>query len=340
MNILLRMYPGDAWAFLIANVLVQVTVVILAAWLLARLVSRWNAAWRHSLYLVALISVLAAPVLSWTMQTTGMAMVTLRSSAPIAPSVEPAYVPTIPIPASSLVPMPATPHVTVSLTRPKVEGFVQGALPEEPPALSFLDILRTVGTVALMIWLSGLVLLSARWRHGLYVIAVLRRTTQPLDCEPLAEPLRQVRRALGTDRLPAIAVSAALDRPVMIGLIRPLVILPQEVLRTMHGPELSDVLVHECAHAVCRHQVVGLLQRVAGILFWPHPLVHLLNRELARAREEVCDNYVLRRSNAPRYARTLLELSQLLVGVSMKPTALGLFHCHWKLEERVADLLD
>ena len=48
MNILLHMYPGDAWAFLIANVLVQVTVVILAARLLARLGSRWNAAWRHS----------------------------------------------------------------------------------------------------------------------------------------------------------------------------------------------------------------------------------------------------------------------------------------------------
>ena len=40
MSILLRMYPGDAWALLIANVLVQVTVVILAAWLVARVAGR------------------------------------------------------------------------------------------------------------------------------------------------------------------------------------------------------------------------------------------------------------------------------------------------------------
>ena len=82
MSLLLRMYPGDAWGFLIANVLVQVTVVILAAWLLARLGSRWNAAWRHSIYLVALICVLASPVLSWVMQATGIALVTLRPPVP------------------------------------------------------------------------------------------------------------------------------------------------------------------------------------------------------------------------------------------------------------------
>jgi beta-lactamase regulating signal transducer with metallopeptidase domain len=126
----------------------------------------------------------------------------------------------------------------------------------------------------------------------------------------------------------------------MVGVIRPLVILPQKVLGTLAERELADVLVHECAHAICRHQVVSVLQRLAGMFFWPHPLVHSLNRELARAREEVCDNYVLRRSAAPNYARTLLELSQLLVGVSAKPTALGLFHCHWRLEDRIADLLD
>ena len=188
----------------------------------------------------------------------------------------------------------------------------------------------------MVIWPLGMALLLARWCHGLCLVARLRRTAQPLDCMPMAGLLQKVRQVLGAAKLPPMATSEGLDLPVMVGLVRPLVILPENVQQTLDEQKLADVLVHECAHAVCRHQVVGLLQRLAALLFWPHPLVHLLNRELSRAREEVCDNYVIRRGDAPRYARTLLELSELLVGVSPKPAALGLFHCRWRLEDRIA----
>ena len=118
MSTLLRMYyPGDAWVFLIANVLVQVTVVILTARLLARLGSRWNAAWRHSIYLVALICVLASPVLSWAMQATGIALVKLRPSVPTAP----AGISMAHTPESSRIETPTTPQLATSHTHLEAE---------------------------------------------------------------------------------------------------------------------------------------------------------------------------------------------------------------------------
>jgi hypothetical protein len=130
MSVLLRMCPGDAWAFLIANVLFQVTVVILTAWLLARLMSRWNAAWRHSIYVVAVVCVLASPVLSWVMQTTGIALVTLRSSVPTAPEAEPARIPMAHIPESSPIETPAAPQVAARRASLEAENPVQGSQPE------------------------------------------------------------------------------------------------------------------------------------------------------------------------------------------------------------------
>ena len=340
MNILLRMYPGDACALLIANVLVQVAVVSLTAGLVARLGTRWNAAWRYSVYCVAIVCVLSSPLLSCVMQATGMAMVTLRPSTRAATSAEPAQIPISQVSQASLGPLPAAPLLAESSPHPQAEILRQELRPASPSTHSLPDILRAFTAVGLMIWLLGMALLLARWCYGLRLIALLRRASQPLDCEAMVAVLHEVRRNLGVERLPPLAVSVHLDRPVMVGLVRPLVILPEDVLRNLHGPELGDVLVHECAHVICRHQAVGLLQRLAGMLFWPHPLVYLLNAHLARAREEVCDNYVLRRRAAPCYARTLLELSQLFVNSSPQPTALGLFSCRWRLEDRVANLLD
>ena len=349
MNILMHMYPGDAGGFLIAQVLVQITVVILMARLLARLGSRWNAAWRHSIYLVALLCVLASPLLSWVMQETGITLVALKSSGPKAALAEPRQTPLLHNPQFDVIDSPALePSTATAAVQPitadggpsAARSSEQEPRPKTPPAISLADILRAIGGGGLLVWLLGAAWLLMRWCHGLRRVAALRRGAQSLDRASIAELLRQVRHALGVDRLPPLVTSTGVDRPIMVGLVHPLVILPENVLKALPRADLADILIHECAHAVCRHQLVGLLQRLAGTLFWPHPLVHLLNRELARAREEICDNYVLRHGDAPHYARTLLELSQSLVAVSPKPVALGLFHCHWKLEDRIADLLD
>ena len=82
------------------------------------------------------------------------------------------------------------------------------------------------------------------------------------------------------------------------------------------------------------------MQRLAAVVYWPYPPVHFLNRRLALAREEVCDNYVLREGDAPSYAETLLAISQSFFSKRPHPTALGLFHPYGRLERRVVELLN
>ena len=134
--------------------------------------------------------------------------------------------------------------------------------------------------------------------------------------------------------------SAAIDGPVVVGLVRPRVILPDGLAESLPSDPLRDVLIHECAHIARLDAWVGLLQRLAGALFWPHPLVYYANGQLSRAREEVCDNHVLRCGNRHDYARTLLDLTERYLPLGAARPGLGLLGTRWTLADRVAGILD
>ena len=141
-------------------------------------------------------------------------------------------------------------------------------------------------------------------------------------------------------RRPRLVASDTVSGPIAAGIFGGTVVLPRNLVDQVDAADLADVLVHEVAHVVRRDQIVVLLQNLVAALYWPHPLVKKLNRELAKAREEVCDNFVLAGTEAPAYSRTLLGLAELVQQPTTMHGSVGFFTDRWKLEHRVAGLLD
>ena len=112
-------------------------------------------------------------------------------------------------------------------------------------------------------------------------------------------------------RLPQVVVSRRAMTPFAVGFRRPIVVLPERLIGAVSGEEMRDVLVHEVAHVRRRDHLIVLLQELARALYWPIVTVHGLIRELGQAREELCDNHVLRGRDALSYGETLLHLAEL-----------------------------
>jgi protein involved in polysaccharide export with SLBB domain/beta-lactamase regulating signal transducer with metallopeptidase domain len=354
----MHFYPGDAMVLWTANVLVQLAVVVVLAWAVTAAFARHRAAMRYAVWLSALGCVLVSPLAAYLAAQSGWSLLSL----PLLPS---------PIAAElrggqGAIPASAEPEFPNAAERPKVaqpspavqsargsewhvirttqceSGPLKGTEGIPPAASSPKDSLRAVLGLVAAVWAAGVLFSLARVSHGLRSIARLRRWLRPVGNDRLNTLLSDIGRTMNTRALPRVAICPSvveLAGPITIGVFRPLVVLPERLLETLDLCGLRDVLIHEFAHALRHDPLVGCLQRLAAILYWPYPPVHFLNRKLAWAREELCDDYVLRQGDAASYAETLLAVSQTLSG-RVQPAALGLFHPRGKLERRVAGLLD
>jgi bla regulator protein blaR1 len=115
--------------------------------------------------------------------------------------------------------------------------------------------------------------------------------------------------------LPVRAVSSpVLWEPGVFGMFRPVMLLPEGILRRLSPAQLEGVVAHELCHVYHRDNLVGAVHMFVETLFWFHPLLWWIGRRMVAERELACDEEVLRLGSEPRaYAEGILTICRLSV---------------------------
>lgn len=357
MNFLLQFYPGDWVTWIVVCVLIQTTLAFATALVVVRCFAKYRPATRHGVLVCALLAALVSPVLTTLSDSAGVRLIELpfasrpqRSSPPVADGTaaesnrgrrqQVARTHQGDATARSTEAAPTLLQRGASSGSARTSSLPEEASKRNPDGLRGADTWRAAGGAVATVWLTVALASFVRLMRGWLELRALRRESRPLTDMRVAATLRFAQSRLGMRVAPIIACSAKTTTPMAVGIVRPVVLLPESLVASATDQELRHLLLHECAHVIRRDCLTGMLQRIAQILYWPHPLVYSLNRQIAKAREEVCDNYVLQCSDRTAYGETLLQLSQRFRPGRVVPAAVGFLPRRWRLEHRIDGILD
>lgn len=166
-------------------------------------------------------------------------------------------------------------------------------------------------TALLAIWAVGFAAVVGNWIASAVKVRSLLRASLPF-----AGALPR-----GAERLESRTSSALLE-PALVGIVRPVLLLPQGIAQHLSPRQLDAVLEHELCHLRRRDNLTAAVQMVVEAVFWFHPLVWWIGARLVEERERACDEAVVRAGHDGRtYAEAILNVCERYVASALKCAA-------------------
>lgn len=133
-------------------------------------------------------------------------------------------------------------------------------------------------------------------------------------------------RDLSVWRLPEPRISTEIATPMLVGFVRPILLLPAGINELCSESQLQAILMHEVAHIKRCDLLVLWLYQFCQILFYFHPALWLAGRQLRKERELACDELVLStESLSPKeYASGYVAALKLANGLAPLPVSLAM----------------
>jgi soluble lytic murein transglycosylase-like protein len=160
-------------------------------------------------------------------------------------------------------------------------------------------------------WGIGSALMTLRLLLGAAALRRLVASTTPApmhwqwQLSRLAECVRLSQRV-------RLLISEHVDVPVVLGWLRPVILLPLSALSSLPPAYLEALLAHELGHVRRLDYLVNVVQSCVEALLFYHPAVHWVSRSMRMEREHCCDDIAIQVTGNPLgYARALAEMETL-----------------------------
>jgi len=210
----------------------------------------------------------------------------------------------------------------VSLSSPRTFPLVSGKLFLRSNGESILNA-NLLFSVCGYIYFAGALIMLFRSVASLSYVRRLQSSGIQLGPEWQLK-FSRISLSLGIKRPVKFLESALANGPMLVGYLKPAVIVPAGMITMLPVSQVETILMHELYHLKRRDYLVNIMQLfIEGILFY-HPVVWIISGFIRSEREHCCDDRVLRATDNPEnYAKALIHIAEQQQFTRLAPGAVG-----------------
>ncbi|NQT11141.1 MAG: M48 family metalloprotease, partial [Planctomycetes bacterium] len=162
------------------------------------------------------------------------------------------------------------------------------------------------------IYLAGVLCFFIRFALAIWGGHRLRWSAARVDDLQLLELIVDQAHKIGLRFVPLVTYCEKVAVPTVVGVIRPVILIPLSSLTGLEPQQLAIIIGHELAHIRRYDLAMNLVQRVIESLLFFHPVVWYVSRRMSAERETCCDDLVLG-SGCERtcYAGAILRMAEV-----------------------------
>jgi bla regulator protein blaR1 len=163
----------------------------------------------------------------------------------------------------------------------------------------------------LVLWCAGVLVFLSHLIIGSIAAERLKAASRAPVPNKLQDIAKRLGKQLNISQPFRLFASNTVTGPSVIGWLRPVILVPLASLAGLSPEHMEAMLAHELAHIRRQDYLVNTLQAIAEALFFYHPAVWWVSKQIRREREHCCDDVAVLVSGSPLiYAKALSLLEE------------------------------
>ncbi|HEY0274088.1 MAG TPA: M56 family metallopeptidase [Chitinophaga sp.] len=161
------------------------------------------------------------------------------------------------------------------------------------------------------IYMAGVIIMGVKMVADLHQLSHIRKRHLSEPDPVWIQHLEKLAAQLDIRGHVSLFISHCIQVPVMIGFLKPVILLPLAMFSNLQPDQIEAVLLHELAHIKRNDYLLNIFQTIVETTLFFNPFIWWISKNVRLEREHCCDDLVIARTAQPLgYAKALVALEE------------------------------